>query len=105
MVRPEPPSLRRCCVGSMSLSPAACAGMPPSPAPMPAHCPRRPNQQPPQRTLVGAKLHTSLRHQQVTSPNTTSRPPVLTKLGCTQLGNQTRLTHYVETRTVQGPRP
>lgn len=52
-----------------------------------------------------AKLHVRLRHQ-LTSPNTMSRPrPVLTKLGCTQLGNQTRLTDYVETRTRQAPNP
>jgi len=32
-------------------------------------------------------------------------PPGPNKLGCTQLGNQTRLTHYVETRTRQAPQP
>jgi hypothetical protein len=31
------------------------------------------------------QLHATLRHHQVTSPDTMSRPrPVLTKLGCTQ---------------------
>ena len=42
----------------------------------------------------------------VTSPRHHEQaPPILTKLGCTQSGNQTRLTNYVETRTGQAPQP
>src|ERR1700756_781078 len=102
MVKPALPSPPRCCAGSTSSSPAACTGMPPSPAP--PNCP-----QPPKEELAEmnrgwgqaprapeAPPRDLAKHHEQAPPR-----PHQTRLHA--VGNQTRLTNYVETRTGQPP--